>query len=292
MTSGPMMPEPMTSEPMTPGRRREAAAAWLAAAGREEEVDLFETALHLAALDQPEADLDACRTMADELRHGVAFAVADTNGRVRDCAVALREAFCERHGFRGDIDDYDNPENANLIRVLERRRGLPVALGILFLDAGRFQGWDIVGLDFPGHFLIRLERHGGRAIIDPFHGGEVLGPAELRALLKVTLGLDAELLPAHYAGTDDRSILLRLQNNLKTRHLANRQLDEASRVMSSMLLIAPQRPDLWREAAIINVQCGRLDQAVGALETMLNLPDTGGMHHEAALWLQRLRERL
>jgi regulator of sirC expression with transglutaminase-like and TPR domain len=277
---------------MSPRQRQETAASWLARAGREEAINLFETALHLAILDQPEADLDACRTMADELRRGVAFAVADTAGTARDCAGALREAFCERHGFRGDTEDYDNVDNANLIRVLERRRGLPVALGILFLDAGRFQGWDMVGLEFPGHFLIRLERHGERLIIDPFHRGEIVEPAELRALLKATLGLEAELAPEHYAAADDRTILLRLQNNIKARYLAARQVEEAARILSSMLMIAPQRPDLWREAAILNVQCGRLDQAKGALETMLNLPDTGGLHHEATVWLQRLRERL
>src|SRR3546814_18868046 len=78
--------------------------------------------------------------------------------------------------------------NADMMRVIDRRRGLPVALGILYLHGARAQGWPICGLNFPGHFLLRLDLGAERTIIDPFHGGETRDAAALRALLKTMAG--------------------------------------------------------------------------------------------------------
>jgi len=54
---------------------------------------------------------------------------------------ALTQVMAEEHGYGGDRQHYDDLQNANLIRVIDRRRGLPVALGILYLHAARAQGW-------------------------------------------------------------------------------------------------------------------------------------------------------
>ena len=66
------------------------------------------------------------------------------------------EILAERHRLLGDDQTYDDLENANLISVIDRRRGLPVALSILYIHAARRQGWPVEGSNFPGHFLIRL----------------------------------------------------------------------------------------------------------------------------------------
>ena len=76
--------------------------------------------------------------------------------------------------IRGNVEDYDNPANANLIQVIERRQGLPVALGILWLHAARAAGWPAHGVDFPAHFLIALEGAGGQLVVDAFDGGTCL----------------------------------------------------------------------------------------------------------------------
>ena len=55
-----------------------------------------------------------------------------------------------------DEDDYSNPKNADIIQVVDRRRGLPVALGIIYLHLAREMEWDAYGLNFPGHFLFGL----------------------------------------------------------------------------------------------------------------------------------------
>ena len=120
-------------------------------------------------------------------------------GDLAERARALNEIILLKHGYSGDELTYDDLQNANLMRVMDRRKGLPVALGILYMHAGRAQGWDTVGLAFPGHFLIRLADGPERLILDPFHGGQICGATELRGLLKATAGQESELLPEYYA---------------------------------------------------------------------------------------------
>src|SRR5205807_7322353 len=91
-------------------------------------------------------------------------------GDIDDRVRAVNEIVLLKYGYSGDELTYDDLQNANLIRVVDRRKGLPVALGILYLHAARAHGWDSVGLGFPGHFLIRLGEGAERLILDPFHG--------------------------------------------------------------------------------------------------------------------------
>src|SRR5260370_26153674 len=151
------------------------------------------------------------------------------------------------------------------MRVVDRRKGLPVALGILYMDAGRAQGWETVGLAFPGHFLVRLSDGPERLILDPFHGGRVCTAAELRELLKATAGLDSELQTEHYAPVSDRDVLLRLQNNLKARLIQAERYQQAVTVAETMLMLAPDLAELWREAGLLHAKLGNMRSDAAAL---------------------------
>ena len=72
-------------------------------------------------------------------------------------AAALTAVIAGAEGYCGDDETYDDLQNANLISVIDRRRGLPVALGIIYLQVARAQGWQATGLAFPGHFLISID---------------------------------------------------------------------------------------------------------------------------------------
>ena len=178
------------------------------------------------------------------------------------------------------------------MRVVDRRKGLPVALGILYMHAGRSQGWDTVGLAFPGHFLIRLSDGPERLILDPFHGGQICGAAELRELLKATAGRDSELLPEHYTPVSDRDVLLRLQNNLKARLIQAQSYERAVGVIETMLMLASELAELWREAGILHTRLGNMRSATAALEQFVVRAPDGMARHQAAAMLQQLRSKL
>jgi regulator of sirC expression with transglutaminase-like and TPR domain len=100
----------------------------------DDAIDLAGTALALAALDHP--DVEFAR-----YREHLALLAREVGLRRAAPAEALREVLIDAFGYRGDRDSYDDLDNANLIRVIDRRRGLPVALSILWLHAARAQGW-------------------------------------------------------------------------------------------------------------------------------------------------------
>ncbi|MBT5413277.1 MAG: hypothetical protein HOK81_01620, partial [Rhodospirillaceae bacterium] len=240
----------------------EAEAILRGLAGAEgEAIEIAEGALALAALDRPRVPFGRYRAHLEELADGLRVAAegaADLDGRV----AALADTVYRLHGYAGDDKTYDDLQNANLMRVIDRRKGLPVALAILCLHAGRAAGWDMAGLGFPGHFLIRLDHEGERAILDPFHGCLRQGPGELRALLKAMAGEDAELRPEHYAAVDDREVLLRLQNNIKLRRMQAGQTASALEALEHMLIFAPGRAELWWEAAALHAHQGNLRAAI------------------------------
>jgi regulator of sirC expression with transglutaminase-like and TPR domain len=272
---------------------RASAKAFLSALGGRGEgrLPLAPAALALAALERPRVDLDCYHQHLDALAHGVGEAAlgARSLGARLD---ALNAVISGRYGYAGDTLTYEDLENADLMRVIDRKKGLPVALGILYIHAARAQGWAIAGLAFPGHFLVRLEERGERLIFDPFHGGRACQAAELRDLLKAMAGNEAELRPAHYAAVSDREVLLRLQNNVKERLIESGQNERALKVIQGMVLFAPDRSGLWREAGLIEAELGRLRAAIAAFERVLALADSAAQRHHAARVLQQLRSRL
>jgi regulator of sirC expression with transglutaminase-like and TPR domain len=252
---------------------------------------IAEAALALASFERPRVALGRYRQHLDTLARDVGRHVeadADLAARAR----ALNEIILLKHGYSGDELTYDDVQNANLMRVVDRRKGLPVALGILYLHAARAQGWDSVGLAFPGHFLIRLSEGAQRLIIDPFHRGRTCDAAALRELLKAMAGQEVELTPTHYAPVPDRDVLLRLQNNVKSRLLQAGSAEPALRVVQTMLLLAPDLAGLWHEAGVLNARLGNIRAAVEALQEFLVRAPEGGPRHQAAALLQQLRSKL
>jgi regulator of sirC expression with transglutaminase-like and TPR domain len=262
------------------------------AAAPADRLDLGEAALALASLERRQVGLGRYRDHLVRLADDVASCTGAGAPSLSARVAALNETILGKHGYRGDADTYDDLQNANLMRVIDRRRGLPVTLGILYIHAARAQGWDMVGLAFPGHFLVRLEAADGRAIVDPFNGGKLPDAGALRELLRATAGPEAELAPEHYGPVSDRAILLRLQNNIKLRLIGADRIANAVGVVETMLLFAPDQPELWREAGLLHAHLGNLSAASAAIERFLAIADNDSTRHTMAALLQRVRTKL
>jgi regulator of sirC expression with transglutaminase-like and TPR domain len=261
-------------------------------AGRGEVLPIAEAALALASFERPRVGLGRYTRHLAALARDVGRHAAGGAAGLSEQVRALNEIILLKYGYSGDELTYDDLQNANLMRVVDRRKGLPVALGILYLHAARAQGWSCVGLGFPGHFLIRLGDGPDRVIVDPFHRGAVCDAAILRDLLKATAGPEIELTPEHYAPVADRDILLRLQNNLKSRLLHAGRYERALGVVDTMLMLAPDLAELWREAGVINARLGNMRAAVAALEQFVARAPEGSARHQAAAMLQQMKTRL
>lgn len=195
-------------------------------------------------------------------------------------------------GFTGDSDSYDDLRNANLFRVLERKRGLPVALGIIYIHVGRAAGLNVDGLAFPGHFLVRVETAGSRVVVDPFFDGIQRDAPSLRELLKTMQGVGSELSAEHYETVADRDVLFRLQNNIKARLVDGDRLSEAANVVETMVMMRPGEPSLWRDAGVLHANAGNLRAAIEAFGHFMDLETRDSARLQVQALVDDLRRRL
>ena len=254
----------------------------------DQEIDIADTALLLASLDRPGVAQGRYRDHLKLIAADLSSAAAGLETLDQRVA-ALNSAIFDDYSYEGDRRCYDDLQNANLIRVIDRRRGLPVTLGILMIGAARAMGWDASGLRFPGHFLLRIDHRGQRAIIDPFEKGQQKSASDLRAMLRAQGDEEAELNSSHYEAANDREVLVRLQNNIKLRQAQRGDNLAAAGTLETMLWIAPNDKNLWREKARLSAQLGRIDSAVAALEEYIARETLDGPRHDAAMLLQKLR---
>ncbi|MES2035010.1 MAG: transglutaminase family protein [Pseudomonadota bacterium] len=243
---------------------QEEAEAFLTEAGRaaDDAFPLFEAALACAVHDDPDRDAAAAQAFADEgaehLRRRLELESPEE---------ALAEAMAGDLQLQGDLFTYDHPYNADVIAVSQRRKGIPVSLGIFYLHAARQCQLDVRGVDFPGHFLLRIETVEGPLALDPFSEGRVVLPSELsRRALRTGLTPDvAGRLDTLMAPAPDRAVLIRLQNNIFARAQAARDWPRAERSALRRALIDPTDHRPWLDVAAAREGQGALAGALQAL---------------------------
>jgi regulator of sirC expression with transglutaminase-like and TPR domain len=257
------------------------------------EIDIGNAAIQLARVDAPNADWRRAQAhLSDLARDAVAIAKSLDTKDVSMRAEALAGLITGRYAFAGDSQTYDDLANANMIRVVERRKGLPVALGIIWLHAARAAGWGAHGVDFPAHFLVALEGKSVQAVVDVFAGGMTLDARDLRTLLKRVEGENAELRPGLLRPMSARRVLLRLQNNIMTRRLQGGDLAGALTCTEDMLRIAPDHAELWRQAAVMNQRLDRVGAALRCFDQFLVLVPEGDAAARVRGAMDELRTRL
>ena len=257
-------------------------------------IDLFESALVLAAADRPRARLEPYRRHMEGIISEVRTYVGGTEPLV---PLGLRieglvQVIIKRYGYGGTQEVFDDLDAVNMMRVIDSRSGMPIVIGILFMQTARTLGWDICGLDFPGRFLVRLEAGGERCILDPFAGGTVVEPRDMRDMFKAIAGNHVELRPEHYRDMGNRDILLRLQGNIKIRLLREERFDDALETLEVMLLFAPDKPELWRETGLLYARLDHIKDAIRVLEEYLRRCGTDETRYNTSMLLQELRARL
>lgn len=253
-------------------------------------LEIARAALLLAALDHEGHDLEPYWTHLAEIADA-AEREARLVTHAEDGARALSALLVGRFGYDGDRLTYDDPKNADLISVIDRRRGLPVALGILYIHAARAAGFGAAGLNTPGHFLLRVDMRGSHALIDPFNGGAAIDRERLGSPPAMSAASPDD--PRVAEPVSDVDVLLRLENNLKLRALSGGDRNRALEIAKRMVLFAPKKPELWIDLARLNEAAGALGAATRAYQSCLALVQPGAaLHNEAALGLQALKRRL
>lgn len=199
---------------------------------------------------------------------------------------ALNHFLFIEEGLKGDRDHYDDPDNAVLPKVLTRRCGLPVSLGILWIEMARRLGFQAVGIGLPGHFLTGIRHDLGILNFDPFNAGRSVGEEDAARILRHATAGQMRLESHHLEPISDRAILLRLVRNLHQRYLRSFQWDEALWTSTHLILLAPDNGSHFRDRAYVHLQRNQSEAALADLHAALERSP------EAALELETLIRRL
>lgn len=264
---------------------REGAEQMLAEAGAkgDDAFPLMEAALACALHEDPARDMGAVRALCEQVSERLKRRLESESSEE-----AIAETLAGDFRFNGDLLTWDDPENADLIAVAQRRRGISVALGIFYIDAARRCGLPVEGVDFPGHFLLRIESAEGPLALDPFSEGRVVLPSELvRRALRAGLTPDvADRLDMLMAPVKDRAVLLRLQNQVFARAHNQGDYARAERAAMRRALLDPADHRPWIDVAAAREGQGAL---AGALEALARAQALDG---GAAIAARAARERV
>lgn len=219
---------------------------------------LDQAALLIGSWDYPERDLVAYRALLDDIARRAAPEVARAPSGIAR-ARAISDCLFDHLGFAGNTTDYYDPRNSFLADVLDRRMGIPITLSVVYLEVARRVGVLAQGVNFPGHFLVRVAIEDAWLYIDPFSGGRSLTSADLEALLKKTTTPDAVLEPSVIAAASKRQILSRMLVNLAGIYGRNGDLPRSLDVLERLHVLEPMNPRIQRDLENLRERVGGLN---------------------------------
>ncbi|HQX27468.1 MAG TPA: transglutaminase-like domain-containing protein [Alphaproteobacteria bacterium] len=261
------------------------------------EIDIGKAALSLAAREQPGVVLERyvhhIQKLSEDVRkyHKELIAAGALDDAATQLA-ALKHVIVTINNYTGDIETHEDMQNANLLRVIDRRKGMSVTLSVIYLAVAGAQGWEIYGLDFPGHFLCRIDKDGKRLIFDPFYECKILEAPDLRSFVKQVRGENAELSASYFEPASKRDILMRLQNNIKYRQIEVEDYAGALKTVEGMRMIDAGEYRLLLDAGVLYARTGQPKSAIDALEEYIKKAPKDRDRHEAAMLLQELKNSL
>ena len=260
---------------MTPPRT---LAEQLAAAADRPGPDLAAPAFLIARIEYPHLDPGPYLDRIDELGESAARRVAEEPGH--DAPLAGRVDTLNKYlfnelGFFGNREQYDDPRNSCLNEVLDRRTGIPISLALVFIEIARRAGIRAEGINFPGHFLVRVlqdlhtDDPGEGLIVDPFHGGAILTEHDCRALLHRHMGDEAAFEPHLLARATRRQILVRMLLNLKRIYVKWRSFPQARTITDLLLGLSPSSLTELRDRGLLAYHMNDFAAALRDLEEYL-----------------------
>ncbi len=234
---------------------------------------LLEATAAVAMDEYPDLDVQTVLGDIDQLLARVRRRLPTDAGPLQRLRM-LNQFFFHDMGFGGNVNHYYDADNSYLNVVLRTRRGIPITLAVLWLEMAQGLGLQARGVNFPGHFMVKVNLPQGQVVIDPFTGQSLsredlsdrLEPFKRRNGLvdefDVPVGLYLQSAPA-------RDILARVLRNLKEIHRTQEDWVRLIAVMDRLVLLLPSDWTEWRDRGLVWAELGDPNRAVPDLEAYL-----------------------
>lgn len=198
----------------------------------------------------------------------------------------------EELGFHGNSDNYYDPNNSFLDKVLNRRTGIPISLSVVCLEVGWRLGLPMSGLGLPGHFIVGYGVPDAPIYIDAFNGGTVLSEDDCLALCRAPFSERLAFREQFLIPASKKAILFRMLLNLKQIYLRQENWEQVYRTVDLMLIVQPNQIGEVRDRGVAAYRLNRLREAAFDLQRYLFLNPEASDANWLKQHLEMIEEKL
>lgn len=271
------------------------------AAVSDDPQDVARAALVIAKLEYPNLDIRPSLNRLAELGdEAIAALEPVADAPLRRKIEVLNELVFVREGFAGNRAHYGDYRNSLLNLVISRRLGIPITLAVVYMDVARRAGLTVLGVTFPGHFLMRVPNEDddrNAIILDPFDRGRELDERACRALLVENMGDEVVFSPSMLRPCTPRQLLARILNNLKRTYVESRSFPQARTATDLILAADPTLLSELRDRGLLSYHLDDFPAALRDLEDYVRLhawAEDGNQDEREEIWnhVKTLRRRV
>jgi hypothetical protein len=176
------------------------------------EKNLIDGAIIIAKYQYPDLEEDKIHNYIKQMIQDVWLELNDNLTALEKIKVLNRIIF-DVHGFYGNTKNINSPKNSYINNVIERKKGNPITIGILYLAICKKLNIPMYGVDVPAHFVLAYAEDGEIPLfyLNVFNKGTVFGTPDIDKFLEQ---LDVEPEDKHYIACSDLSVIKRLIQHL------------------------------------------------------------------------------
>jgi serine protease Do len=257
---------------------------------KEDESDLLEGCLLIAALDHPDISLEQYTTRVDQMGEEIRKTLSNKPTDSERLASLNRFLF-EENGYRGGIDEYYHPANNHLDRVIDDREGMPITLSVLYMELGRRIGLKIEGVGIPGHFVVRYRKNSKESkLLDVFDKAKVLTDSDVAMMVMMhsqRLPQDDDLRPQ-----TTKEILTRVLQNLLNSAREAVDWEAYNRYSEGLVALYPEEASYRLQRGSSRFQTGRLSSAIIDIDWIIEKHATGREAEELIKFREQIASQL
>ena len=256
----------------------EPAPSFVAAvSGSDDDMDLARAALEVARDEYPNLQIESILADLDTLADRVRELSPDNNNPI-ELLRSMNTCLYSEFGLSGNTKAYSDPRNSYLNDVLERKLGIPITLSVVYLEIGWRLDLPLVGVSFPGHFLVKCHMGQSLVVVDPFDAGRSLDEDDLVSRLEAVVGERdglRDLLPRFLVGASKREILSRVLRNLKLIFMQAERYKRALVACNKLCLLDPDSAVEFGDRGKVYEQLDCFSAALGDYRRALALDPAG-----------------
>jgi regulator of sirC expression with transglutaminase-like and TPR domain len=229
---------------------------------------LDRTALTIGLEEYPKLDINSYLYKLDKLaaRTEVLIGHDRSGSNLLEC---LNEILFVQEALRGNTEDYYDPRNSFLNEVLDRRQGIPISLSIIYIEVARRLNFQVHGVGFPGHFLVKCATGEHDTLIDPYNNGRILTVQDCQELLDRVYGGSVPVQPTFLYPMEKKSIITRMLFNLKGLYYQKEDYHKALSIVDRILMLNPGLLSEIRDRGMLYMQTSLFSKALADLEYYL-----------------------